>query len=100
MIKYWVLLFVVAAAVLVYIFLQDPCAEGFRTDFSDRYPTYKILDFAGEGDTEGVSCHMFYKKPDDAQIYEDIWTYVNSDDGWQFSEIKETRKRDAVSRDF
>jgi hypothetical protein len=43
---------------------------------------------------------MFYNKPDDSQIYEDIWTYVNSDDGWQFSAIKETRKRDDVSRDF
>lgn len=100
MIKYWVLLFLLLASALVYIFLQDPCNQQFRSEFMAKYPDYKVLDTGGEGDTERVYCHVFYQKPGDRQIYEDIWTYVNSGSGWQFSVIKESRERDAISRDY
>lgn len=100
MTKYYVLLIAVIGSILVYIFLQDPCNEQFRVDFSEKYPDYKILDFGGEGDTENVYCHVFYQKTDDNQIYEDVWIYKRTDDGWNFSEIQKTLMRDEVSRDF
>ena len=90
----------VVGAVFLFIFLQDPCNEQFRSDFSDKYPDYTILDFGGEGDTGKVFCHVFYQRPENQQIFEDIWVYENSDFGWRFSGIKETRKRDEISRDF
>lgn len=99
MLKYWILLFLVTGLVLAAIFLQDPCNAQFRADFTARYPDYKILDSRGEGDTQSVSCHMFYHKPEDRLIYEDIWTYVNSSDGWKFSEITESRRKEEPSRD-
>jgi hypothetical protein len=100
MTKYYILLLAIIGSVLIYIFLQDPCNEQFRADFSQKYPDYKILDFGGEGDIENVYCHVFYQKTDGDQIYEDVWKYQRADDDWQFIEIQETNKRDDVSRDF
>lgn len=100
MTKYYVLLIAVIGSILVYIFLQDPCNEQFHTEFLEKYPSHKILDFGGEGDADSVYCHMFYQKPDGNQIYEDVWIYKRTDDGWNFSQVQKTLKRDEVSRDY
>ena len=67
----------------------------FRMDFSDRYPDYEILDSGyREGSPSAVQCHIYYKKPESEQVYEDIWLYQNEGSGWSFSRILETRERE------
>ena len=93
--KYYILLFLIFGIVLFYIFLEDPCNQILREDFSNKYPSYKILDSgSGEGSPDNVHCHIYYQKPDSEQVYEDIWVYQDLDSGWRFSGIIETRKRE------
>jgi hypothetical protein len=83
---------------LVYVYLEDPCNRKLRADFSNKYPSYKILiSGPGEGDSDGagflaggenVYCHIQYQKPDSEQIYEDIWLYRELGGDWNFSEIR------------
>jgi hypothetical protein len=98
MVKYYFLLALVAAGFLVYVFLQDPCNQTLRADFSEKHPGYKILDSSAvEGSPESVSCHIYYKKPDSQQVYEDVWLYVKPDGEWQFSRILESGKKKQTS---
>jgi len=93
MLKYYIFLFLIAAGALFYVFLEDPCNKMLRTDFSNKHPAYKILNSgAGEGSPDGVQCHIFYEKPDSDQVYEDIWIYKNTGNGWSFSGVLETRE--------
>jgi hypothetical protein len=95
MLKYYVALFLIAGMVLFYIFVQDPCNEKMRGDFSSKYPDFKILDSgAGEGSPDSVQCHLHYQKPDSEQVYEDIWLYEDLGSGWKFSKILATHKRE------
>ncbi|MBS93801.1 MAG: hypothetical protein CL799_05090 [Chromatiales bacterium] len=88
MYKYYFVLFLALAIALAYTFFEDPCARAFRTDFSDQYPGYKILDTSSsEGSPNSVQCHVYYKKPDSEQAFQDIWLYEDSGSGWSFSEI-------------
>ncbi len=88
MAKYYVFLFLVMAAVLYYIYIEDPCNRTLRLDFSSKYPDYAILDSgAGEVSTGNVRCHITYRKPDSDQVYEDVWLYKDIGDGWVFSKI-------------
>lgn len=95
MLKYYVLLFLAIGLVLTFVFLQDPCKERFRSEFSERFPHYKILDFGGKGDTEKVYCHITYQKSDSKQAYEDIWVYINSDNNWKFLEVQQSETKTA-----
>ncbi len=91
MLKYYVLLFAVLCAALYFVYLEDPCHQQLRTDFSARHPSYVILDSgADEGSPETVRCHVSYRKPDGGQIYRDIWLYQRADTGWEFARIVET----------
>ena len=93
MAKYYFVLVLITGAVLFYIFLEDPCNKMLRADFSNKYPSYKILDSgAGEGSPDEVQCHIYYQKPDSEQVYEDIWSYRKSGSGWSFSSVLETQK--------
>ncbi len=93
--KYYIFLFLIMGAVLFYIFRQDPCNKIFRADFSNMYPSYKILDSGSEeGSPDNVHCHIYYKKPDSEQVYEDIWLYEDSGSGWNFSGILESGKKE------
>ena len=93
MLKYYIALFLVAGLVLFYIFITDPCNSQIRTDFSNKYPDYEILfSGAGEGSTDIVQCHISYQKPDSKQIYEDVWLYQDSGNGWEFSKILSAQK--------
>jgi hypothetical protein len=88
MLKYYIVLFLIAGAVLFYVFSQDPCSNLVRTDFSNKYPDYKILSSgAGEGTPDSVLCHVSYQKPGSNQVYKDVWAYQNSGSGWVFSRI-------------
>ena len=93
MAKYYLILVLILGAVLVYIFLEDPCNNQFRADFSNKHPGYKILDSASrEGSPEIVQCEILYKKPDNDQIYKDIWVYEKLQNGWSFSSVLEAEK--------
>ncbi len=95
MLKYYVLLVLILGIALFYVFLKDPCNRQLRTDFSNKYPSYTILDSgASEGSPESVHCRISYRKPDSKQIYEEIWLYQDFGSGWNFSRILETRKRE------
>lgn len=94
MLKYYLLLILVAGIALFYAFLQDPCNRQIRTEFSDAHPSYEILDsVAEEGSPESVRCLISYQESDREQTYEDVWLYRRSDSGWKFSRILETRRR-------
>jgi len=88
--KFYLLLFAIMGSVLFYVYVEDPCNQQIRTEFSSKYPDYKILDsISGEGTPENVLCHIYYEKPDSEEIYKDIWSYKNSESGWQMSGIIE-----------
>lgn len=92
MLKYHVFLILIVGIALFYVFVKDPCNQQLRADFSDRYPSYAILDTgASEGSPETVRCHISYKKADSEQIYEGLWLYQDLGQGWEFSKILETR---------
>ncbi len=99
MTRYYVLLFLVIGTVLLYVFLQDPCNQQFRSDFAAKYPAREIVDTAGEGDAEKVYCHMYYRQPEMSGVLEEIWVYRNDSDGWKFSGIKESRKAEDSGQD-
>lgn len=50
--------------------------------FLKEHPTYTIVfSETGEG-WEGVGYHHFaYKKPNDENVYKEVWTFVQQDDG-------------------
>jgi len=97
MLKYYVALFLAAAAVLFYVYVEDPCNRQFRLEFSTRYPDYTILDTgADEGSKESVQCRVYYRKPDSTQMYEDVWLYKKSGDSWKFSRIAESHRRETM----
>jgi len=95
--KYYVLLILAFAGVLVYVFQSDPCMGQLRADFATKHPSYEILDSgAGTASTDSVECHVRYHKPESDRVYEDVWVYQNSADGWHFSRIVETSKQNAT----
>ena len=97
MAKYYIALFLIMGAVLFYIFLEDPCNNILRADFSEKFPDYKILDsVSGEGSPDNVQCHIYYEKPDSKQVYKDTWSYRNSESGWRFSEVIETENTEQM----
>jgi hypothetical protein len=91
MVKYYFVLLLVMGAVFYYIFQVDPCNKNLRADFAKEYPGYKILDSGSrEGSPEEVQCHIRYEKPGSEQVYEDVWSYRNSESGWIFSSVLTT----------
>ena len=86
--KYYLFLFLILGIALFYVYIKDPCNQQLRTDFSDKYPSYKILNSsASEGSPESVRCHVSYQKPDSEQIHEETWLYKHTGRGWEFSRI-------------
>jgi len=101
MLKYYAFLLLILGIGLYYVFIKDPCNQQLRTDFSNKYPSYKILDSgASEGSPESVRCHISYRKPDSNQIYEDVWLYKDSGRGWEFSKIVESHKAEQTGTDL
>ena len=95
--KYYILLVLLAGIVLSYTYLQDPCNNKFRIDFSSRNPSYEILSYGYEesasGDASiapggrGTYCHIYYQKPDSEQTYEDVWLYRDLGNGGSYSAV-------------
>jgi hypothetical protein len=95
MFKYYALMIVVLVIASFYAFLKDPCNVTVKADFSDKHPSYTILDTgAAEGSPESVRCHVSYRKPDSAQVHKDIWLYRYSKSGWKFSRVVATPERE------
>ena len=94
MAKYYVLLFLIVGLALYYVYLEEPCHKLSRTDFSNKHPSYKILNSgAKEGSPESVQCHISYQKPDSEQTHEEVWVYESTGSGWKFSRVLETAAR-------
>jgi hypothetical protein len=94
MLKYLAFLVLIIGVALFYVFVKDPCNGQLRADFSNKYPSYEIVDSgASEGSPESVRCLVSYQRPDSEQIQEDIWLYQYSRRGWEFSRIIETREQ-------
>ena len=94
MLKYYIPLFLVAGIALYYVFTTDPCNSQLRKDFSVKYPDFELLYAgAGEASKNNVQCLMAYEKPDSKDVYEDVWVYQNSGNGWEFSEILSSQKK-------
>ena len=97
MAKYYFILILVMGAVLYYIFLQDPCNNLFKAEFSGKYPDHEILDFvSGEGSPDSVKCHIYYQKPGSEQVYKDTWLYKKLESVWRFSEVIEEQKTEQM----
>ena len=93
MAKYYFILVLIMGAVLYYIFLEDPCNNMVRADFSAKNPGYEILNSgAGEGTPDNVQCHIHYQKPDSEEIYEEVWLYQKVGSDWSLSGVLETPK--------
>jgi len=93
MAKYYFILVLIMGAVLYYIFLEDPCNNMVRADFSTKNPDYEILNSgAGEGTPDNVQCHIHYQKPDSEEIYEEVWLYQKVGSDWSLSGVLETPK--------
>jgi hypothetical protein len=94
MAKYYIALFLIAAAVLYFVFLQDPCNQLVKADFSGKYPDYEIMVAgATDGTPDSVQCHVTYQKPDSEKVFEDVWLYQNLGSGWIFSRILRTEEK-------
>lgn len=96
MLKYYLLMFAVVVLALIYAFLADPCSRLVRVEFNEKYPTYVVLDSgADKGSPDRVRCHITYRRPDDAQVYEDIWLYQRAKKrgAWGFARALETGTR-------
>ncbi len=99
MLKYYVLLIFIAGMALFYAYSQDPCNRQLRADFSSKYPGYKILRTgADQGSPASVHCEISYQEFDGGQVYEESWLYLNSDDGWVFSRVIESRQQEEPAK--
>jgi hypothetical protein len=93
MAKYYFILALIMGAVLYYIFLEDPCNNMVRADFSEKHPGYEILGSrAGEGTPDKVQCHIHFQKPDSEEIYEEVWLYQKVGSDWSLAGVLETQK--------
>lgn len=94
MAKWYVVLFLVFGGVLLYVFLQDPCGNNLIQDFASRHPGYELLQHGpSEQPMEGVHCYVQYRKPDSPEVYEDVWRYEQTADGWRFARILENHEK-------
>ena len=90
MLKYYIAMFLIMGGILFYIFLQDPCTEQFTADFSNKYPSYKVLDSRSEdGTPTSVQCRVLYQKPGSDKSYEEVWLYEKLGSEWQLSYVPE-----------
>jgi hypothetical protein len=88
--KYYGLLFLVVGIALYYVYVKDPCRNQLRTEFSEQYPGYEILDSAAaEGSPERVRCRVSYRSPGSEQTQEQTWLYLYGKSGWQFARVLE-----------
>lgn len=81
----------IALTFIIYLLLSCgfPTEEQVKDDFRKEYPTYTpISAIVGEGDGSAANFHIRYKKPNDRKIYEQIWLYLEQEDG----EIRLTSK--------
>lgn len=91
MLKYYVALFLIAGGVLMYVFLQDPCNNQVRDEFLSQNPGYEIVSTAAtEGSPDKVHCHVYYLKPGNDRVFEDVRLYQNSSTGWRFTRVLES----------
>jgi len=54
-----------------------------KTDFNEIYPGYQLISSViGEGDSEVQYVHIKFKKTENDTIYEDVWQYWKTNNGW------------------
>lgn len=88
MAKYYAILVLCALGALYYVFLKDPCNRQLRMEFLEKYPDYTIVDSGSrEGSPFEVQCNIYYQKPADKQVYQDVWTYKKSGNDWHFASV-------------
>ncbi len=71
---------------LIIAFVSTSCGnlsqESANSAFLKEHPTYTIVHSAtGEGWEGVVNYHFDYKKPNDENVYKEVWTFVQQDDG-------------------
>ena len=93
MAKYYAILILLSLGVLYYVFLQDPCNRQLRMDFLEKYPGYTLVDSdSRQGTPHEVQCNVYYQKPADKQVYQDVWSYKKSGSDWRFSSVLQSRR--------
>ena len=101
MAKYYAVLILFSLGVLYYVFLEDPCNRQLRTDFLEKYPGYTLVDSASlQGSPLEVQCSVYYRKPDDKQVYQDVWSYKKSGSDWRFSRVLQSRRAEQGSLSY
>jgi len=59
-----------------------PSEQQVKNDFRSANPSFQpISAIVGEGHGDAAYYHIWYKKPDDDKVYEQVWLYLRQDDG-------------------
>ncbi len=93
MAKYYAILVLFSLGVLYYVFLQDPCNRQLRMDFVEKHPDYTLVDSGSvQGSPLEVQCNVYYQKPADEEVYQEVWSYQKSGSDWRFSSVLQSQK--------
>jgi hypothetical protein len=65
---------------------RPPSNAQVKTDFLREHPTWIVI-FVGVGEGDGAAAyfHIKYRRPDDSQVHEEVWQYLNTAGSWQLS---------------
>ena len=70
-----------------------PSKEQVKAEFLHEYPSYQVQEvYIGEGDGDSAYFHVKYKKPQDAQVYEAAWLYLETEPGQWTRQWRSERK--------
>ena len=70
--------------------------EKVKSEFLQTRPEFEVLStIVGEGDSSAAYCHIRYKRPNEAQVYEVVWQYLKDRNGvWTLSHQDSPRRLD------
>jgi hypothetical protein len=79
------LLAISACSVLLLACGRFPSEEVVKADFLKQHPTWNVLSIhVGEGDAAAAYYHIRYRRPDGAQLFEEVWLYLHEgEEGWK-----------------
>jgi hypothetical protein len=59
-----------------------PSKEQVNAEFLREYSSYQVREvYVGEGDGDSAYFHIKYQKPQDPQVYEVQWLYLETEPG-------------------
>ena len=69
-------------SLIVWEIWSVPSQEQVKAEFLRENPSYQAQEvFVGEGDGDSAYFHIKYQKPQDPQVYEVQWLYLETEPG-------------------